>query len=796
MRILPHDDGKSISVAASYLAGFARTRRNPSRLVFSQTDEDCGEPVSVGKELSYTISEGGVNFIVTGCADAVFRSGTEWYLEKVFEKGRITKRTRPASDPSCMALSVLLAHMLCLEKAAEGIHLRISFRAKDGGEGKTFQCYTPAPFLKNMCDALFYRALPFIEIETEKAVRGIPDLCNMPFPYRSIREAQRDFISEAYRAAKKSERLLVCAPTGVGKTVSALYPALRAVGAGIVEKVFYLTAKTVTGKAAADAVRAMTAHVPTLRCVTVLAKERVCPMMNMPKKQGVSRCRFCPLMGEVDRIPYEERRDAALLELLKNSRVMDTQTVCAAAKKHELCPYELSLDISEYAEVVICDYNYVFDPSVRIRRYFKEKTDGKYMFLIDEAHNLPDRAREMYSATLDAAELLKVYKKLGDEYKNNSLLTDGIGAAVKKIKLVADLCRAEEREMPGGISAGYYISSEIPKGLPEALSQFVRAANAAVSEDEALSEILEGAVQSSNEFLRSVSLFDRGFVFYAELYNGRLTVSSRCLDPSPLLDKMMNSAVSSVLFSATLTPADYFADVLGCRNAKVLELDSPYDPENLCLFAVDSVSTRYEDRESYAEDVAEIILSVIEAKEGNYIVYFPSYEYMKTVYKAFSQTGCDARTVIQSRGMSHGERNAFLSEFSKNDGGTLVGFCVLGGAFSEGVDLKGEKLIGTVIVGTGMPKITAQQNILKEYFDSTRENGHEYAYVYPAMIKVLQAAGRVIRSETDRGVAVLVDDRYADPAIYRLFPRSWRHIKYTSDPYSLNAALERFWEKE
>ena len=395
-------------------------------------------------------------------------------------------------------------------------------------------------------------------------------------------------------------------------------------------------------------------------------------------------------MGEVGRVPYEERRDAALLELLKNHRVIDTGLIRDAAKRFELCPYELSLDLSEYAEVVICDYNYVFDPSVRFRRYFAERTDGKYIFLIDEAHNLPDRAREMYSSELDAAGLIRLYRSDDERMGKNRPLTEGITAAVKKIKDVADLCRLEEREMPGGVSSGYYISQEVPKGLPEALTQFTRAANDACRDDPDLTALLEDTVQNCASFLKSLALFDKGFTFYAETHNGKLSVFSRCLDPSPLLDRMMGSAVSSVLFSATLTPMDYFADVLGCRGAVTLELDSPYHKDNLCLFAVDSVSTRYEDRESFADDVAEIILSVIEAKEGNYIVYFPSYEYMKTVYDAFLEAGSDVRCVVQSRGMSHEARNAFLSEFRADNEETLVGFCVLGGAFSEGVDLKVE----------------------------------------------------------------------------------------------------------
>lgn len=787
------EKNNTVNVPSAYLASFARTRRGRTRLLFSQC-EDEREWESFGHPLSQTVEEKGVSFKIMGRADGVFQSGNEFYMVKSFETGRVTGRTSPASHPMAMAETVLSAHMLCLEKGASGVHMYITFYS--GSTTKSFEAYAAAAFLKNMSDVLFERALPFIEIEVEKQTVGQRDLKKLPFPYPNIREAQEEFIKSSFRAFKRGERLLVCAPTGVGKTVSALYPALRAVGEGLCKKVFYLTAKTVTGNAAADAVRIMAQNAPALKCVTVLAKERLCPMADTVKTEKTGKCRLCPLMGEVGRVPYEERRDAALYELLSHNKVIDTRAVCAAAKKHELCPYELSLDVSEYAEVVICDYNYVFNPSVRFKRYFEKSGENEYIFLIDEAHNLPDRAREMYSARLNCAEILKVYSRIKDEANIPPALRAGCVEAVKELKKIYSLCGEEAREMPDGKTAGYYISSQIPPGLTDALVQFSASATSFERECGDDEDFLSLAVESAREFLRSAALFDKGFTFYAELYGGSLSVSLRCLDPAPLLDRMMCSARSAVLFSATLTPMDYFADVLGSPKAEQIELVSPYAPENLCLFAVDSVSTRYSDRESFAEDAAEIIASVIEAREGNYMVYFPSYEYMRTVYKAFCEMGCDAETAVQARGMSHEMRNAFLDKFKSKKSGTLVGFCVLGGAFSEGVDLKGERLIGTVIIGTGLPKITAEQNILRDYFDTTTEKGYEYAYVYPAMIKVQQAVGRVIRGETDKGVAVLVDDRYGDPSLYRLFPRSWRHIKYTSDPFTLATALERFWEEQ
>ena len=794
MNITIDKESSRLYIAAEEVARFARTKKSaPPRIPFCEREGEYSDGADIRRELSFAYTKGNISFTVTGLCDLVWQAGGRWTIEKIKEKAKMTQKTSPASDSQFLAECVLCAHMLACEKGLSGVNIRMTFMKSNSSSMRTFECYMDASFLSKMADALIERAIPFIEIEAARQSSTIPTLATLAFPYKDLREAQRSFIADAYRTIKAGKRLIVSAPTGIGKTVSALYPALRAMGNGDIDKIFYLTAKTVTGNAAADAIQKMSAEAKHLRAVFVMAKERVCPMAGAKKIAGLSRCVFCPLMGEVQKVSYEERRDSALLELLSGRAVIDSSAIVSAAKKHNVCPYELSLDVSEYCEVIICDYNYVFDPNIRFKRYFEGTKRGRYAFLVDEAHNLPDRAREMYSATLTANTFLKLYKTDAPVITKNTALFDSISAVCAKLREVMSLCKSEEHLDFSGESIGYYLSSRMVSGLPESLTQFARAASQASQKDEEAAPLLEDALDTAAQFVRSASLFDKGFSFYAELQGPRLKLEIRCLDPSPMLSQMLLASKSAVLFSATLTPMDYFADVLGCRDAGLLELDSPYDPKNLCLFAYDAVSTRYEDREMSVPDICEIIMAVAEAREGNYIVYFPSYEYMDMVFEEFSDCAPHIRCIKQSRGMSHKERNEFLAEFSE-DGEGLVGFCVLGGAFSEGVDMKGESLIGTIIIGTGLPKITAEQNILADYFEKTRENGKDYAYTYPAMIKVLQAAGRVIRSETDRGVVVLVDDRYGDPNIYRLFPKMWRHIKYTADPYSLATALERFWE--
>jgi len=797
IRIDPQSN--EIYVSADEISFFARTKSESiqRRNVFISTDAE--EISQGGKDLFLAVTSGEIAFTVTGTADLIYRTGENVKLEKFRQVGRITGKTHPSRDPAFLAEGFLCACMLCREEHLPAITLRLTYTVQGREDTSSFECVLAENILSHMSEILLARAAPFIALQAEKQLQGYPSLSEMAFPYREIRDGQRDFINDTYRAVKNGGRLLVCAPTGIGKTISALYPALRALGGGHVDKIFYLTAKTVTGNAAAQACRDMAGQVPQLRAVMIASKDRTCPQSGGSSHYKLWKgrdCRLCPLMGEVCGKSYEERRDAAMLELLQNHPVIDTAMLCDAAKKHSLCPYELSLDISEYCEVTICDYNYLFDPNVRFKRYFQTGT-GNYAVLLDEAHNLPDRAREMYSASLLASNFMRLYKNMDTCFPGQKNLREALADVLRLLQQTAELCRSEEQLDAAGQQTGYYLSSRIPEKFDTTLAKFVQIGGEILrdADDQGAHALLDQTISQCSRFLRSIELFDSTFVFYAESIAGRLQVFIRCLDPSKILKHMMLPVRGAVFFSATLTPMEYFADVLGCPDAPCLELDSPYDADKLGIFGVDTVSTRYSDRENYASEIGEMILSVVEAREGNYIVYFPSYAYMKSVCSAFAEIAPHIQTVVQKQGMGHNERNAFLDAFSKTED-SLVGFCVLGGVFSEGVDLRGEKLIGTIIVGTGLPKITAEQNLLQDYFERTRENGFAYAYTYPAMIKVQQAAGRVIRSETDRGIVVLIDDRYAQPQTYRLFPKAWKHIRFAGDAYSLHAAVAAFWEKQ
>ncbi len=789
-------------VTARTVASFARNKNgDASRLGFVPVLDD-GEETDVCVDVYCAADRQAGTFTcrIEGTADAVFTHGGATVVEKVKKVRRALASVHLLDDPTTVAEAMVNAYLLAESEAVEDVTVRLTFIREKTGERAVYESRFARAVLARIFEALFSRAAPFIEIEGERQTGGRESLGKLRFPYRSIREGQRDFIEEAYRCIRTHRRLLVSAPTGIGKTMSGVYPALKAIGASYADRVFYFTAKTVTGNAALDAIRTLGKQAGDLRCIRLTAKERACPVRRQDR-DVLTNCRLCSHSGFFNGASYEERRDAALLKLLTESRVYDTADIEKTAEEYHLCPYELSLDLSEYCEMIVCDYGYLFDSRVMLRRYFSEEEGRaeRYVFLIDEAHNLPDRAREMYSASLTRAGFEKFAEAAEAALPDDRALKDANDCMRAMFDGIDALCmKNAEMQDDDGTVRGCILEKTAPPFLTDAVSRLRAVCDDYIRKDYENAMPIFGDMRALlREMADAVSWADERFAFYAEAAGGETVCRLMCLDPSAMLDTALERGVSAALFSATLSPMDYYADVCGMSDAVRLELPSPYETDNLCLVTVDSVSTRFSTRKMSAADIAELILTVTESREGNYIVYFPSYAYMAAVCKQYLRLSPGGSTIAQKPGMSLGERERFLRAFARAEvrGESLVAFCVLGGIFSEGIDLQGEKLIGSIIVGLGLPGLSSELNILTEYYDRTRENGREYAYTYPAINKILQAAGRVIRSETDRGVVVLIDDRYADPGIRALFPAHWNRMQYTGDAYSLSSILTRFWEK-
>ena len=596
----------------------------------------------------------------------------------------------------------------------------------------------------------------------------------LPFPFPSYRQGQRSLAVTAYRTIVEEGTAFCQAPTGIGKTISTLFPAVKAMGEGYITKIFYLTAKTITRQVAEEAFCRMREKGLAFKTVTLTAKDKICFL-----DETACNPEQCPYAdGHYDRV------NDVIFELLQTDDHMTRERIERAARENRVCPFELTLDLTLWCDCVIGDYNYLFDPVMYLKRFFAEGR-GEYAFLIDEAHNLVDRAREMYSAGLEKAMFLELKRRVAAE---DGAMAKALGAVNREFITLRKQC-GEER----------YVEQLLPpEELGRALARFTeqcerffkRHADSPDAPD--LLQLYFDALL----YLKILELYDEKFLTAVEVWGSEVRVKLCCLDPSGLLRSALDRGRAAVFFSATLTPLDYFAAVLGGdEESRRIALPSPFERDHLKLLIADRVSTRYKDRENSRIPIAELIARTVQAKDGNYLVYFPSYQYMNDVYETFSARYPDIETALQQSGASEAEREAFLARFDSANERTLVGFGVLGGIYSEGIDLKGDRLIGTLVVGVGLPQIGREQDRIRDYYNRNGGTGYEFAYQYPGMNKVMQAAGRVIRGERDRGVVVLIDDRFNTPSYLRLFPEHWRGCRLVHTPEALEKELRAFWRE-
>ncbi len=759
--------------------------------VHTKLQREAGGYYNAEVTLTNTTLCDGIYFSVSGRADGVIRTPDGVIVDEI-------KCVRPYEfylppKEAHMAQLKCYAYFLAVRDELDTVKGRITYYNVETEKIKYFNYTFSVAQLREYYLSLLTAAVPFARVAAARELDVLPSAASAVFPYTELREGQEMMIRECYGAIKRGQKLFVEAPTGTGKTISSLFPAVRALGEKKADKIFYLTAKASTRREAyAGASKLFSAGVG-LRAIVLNSKDSVC----MCKRRQTSARNLC----NPDDCPYAkgyyDKVNDALVELLMGGNGYPARTVSAVAKKYGICPYELSLDLSEYCDIIICDYNYVFDPSVYLRRYFGD--DGKrekYVFLIDEAHNLADRARDMYSAELRLSEFNSVRALLGE---SEGELDCAFGELVGELFKLRELCSDSIVKDADGFERGFYLSREPIGELCERLDVFRRKCDTWLrrSKEHEAYDAVYALCSGVRKYLCINDYFDKGFLCYVQLDGGDITAKTYCLDPSAVMKVLLRRAVSSVMFSATLTPAEYFCDVLGCAEDGVsVTLPSPFDIENLCVAVADYVSTRYDDRAANTQRYVSIIAAAVSERAGNYMVYFPSYDCLDKVYRAFAQKYPSVETIVQKRNMNLGEKEACLSGFKADTGKRRIGFCVLGGAFSEGVDLPGTRLIGAVIFGTGLPGLSNERNIIRDYFDEDTGTGYDYAYTYPGMNNVLQAAGRVIRTENDRGVVVLVDDRYATPQYTRLFPSHWKGVQYARNARSLAEITRRFWKNK
>ncbi|MBQ9806294.1 MAG: ATP-dependent DNA helicase [Clostridia bacterium] len=732
----------------------------------------------------------GVHFEVSGRADGILATDPPTVDEiKTVSARRFELPPHPMHDAQLRCYAFFLAR----ERDLEQVCVRLTYYCIDTDEIRYFETVYTAEelqvFYENLLSRVLFRAKLLIDRET--VLR--PSVHSAHFPYSSVRDGQDILIRECYRDIRAGKRLFAEAPTGTGKTLSTLYPAMRALGEGHCDKIFYLTAKAAVRREAFRAAEQLFRAGTHLRTIILTAREQIC--VNVAARAdpaGVSaHCNpvDCPCAkGFYDRLPDAIRAALTLHHGFSLSSILEI------AAQYQVCPYEFQLALSELCDTVICDYNYIFDPMVYLRRYLDPEAvrENRYVFLVDEAHNLADRAMSMYSASLDLNDLSAALQQIPETEET-------LFRAIEKLSVpmvgFRRLCEENLYRDEDGREHGYYISRTPLEQFHKSVYEVRSALDAWLRKNRGTET--EGIVQRLYSALKRFEViseqYDDKFLTFIELDGDHRVIRLICLDPSRVLNTRLSCTRASVLFSATLTPSDYFADILGGgKDAVRISLPSPFSAQQFCLAAVASVSTRMENREKSYGRIASLIAAASSGKKGNYIAYFPSYQYMENVLERFRKKYPKVACVVQTRGMNPDEREAFLASF-RDDGHRRIGFCVLGGSFSEGIDLPGGQLIGTVIVGTGLPGISNERNILRDYYETTRERGFDYAYTYPGMNRVMQAAGRVIRREEDRGVIVLIDDRYADPRLTQLFPDHWNHIQYANNSAELAEIVAEFW---
>lgn len=589
-----------------------------------------------------------------------------------------------------------------------------------------------------------------------------------PYPYR---EGQRELVTSVYRTILRKKKLFIQAPTGVGKTMATIFPAVKAVGEGLGDKIFYLTAKTITRTVAEQAFQILKKNGLQYKVATLTAKEKIC---------------FCEKAEcNPDACPYAkghfDRVNDAVYEMITTMEEMSRENIETQAKKHKVCPFEMGLDVSLWVDAIICDYNYVFDPNAHLKRFFSEGKKGEYLFLIDEAHNLVERGREMYSAVLYKEEFLQMKKAV--RYESVKLTRQLAGCNQMLLEMKRECQTYKEYN---SISRFALKLLNVMNGLQKLLEE----------KEQVDEEVLEFYFHVRN-FLNIYEEVDENYVIYTELEEGGdFKLKLFCVNPAVKLQNFLSQGNSTVFFSATLLPIRYYKRLLSVETDDyAVYAHSPFKEANRLLVLGQDVSTKYTRRgyEMY-ERFAIYIKNVMQAKPGNYLVFFPSYRFMEEVRETFERYRTEEMCcMIQEQNMNEQDREAFLQEFEAEREGSLAGFCVMGGIFSEGIDLTEERLIGAMIVGTGLPQVCNEREILKQYFDRHGENGFDYAYLYPGMNKVLQAAGRVIRTEEDKGVIALLDDRFAGRRYLEIFPREWRKLTYCNVK-TIGEKVEQFWK--
>lgn len=736
-----------------------------------RVQKSYGDNYTAEVPLKYTLTYEDLEIMVEGRADGILIEDEKTIIDEIKTTTKDLLLIDENTNPLHWAQAKCYGYIYSMQNELDNIDIQITYYNIDTKSTRILrQSYT----LKELEEFFFWlidEYKSWAQLESDWVNKRNESIKKLKFPFENYRPGQRELAVRVYKSITDSKKCFAQAPTGTGKTISTIFPAIKAMGEDKTSKIFYLTAKTITREVAQNTISLMRKKDLKLKAVTITAKEKICKMDEVNCNPE-----YCPYANG-----YFDRINNSLKDILAKYNDYSKDNIEKISEEYMLCPFELSLDLTNLSDVIICDYNYVFDPRVYLKRFFDTKTTD-YTFLIDEAHNLVDRAREMYSATLNEEKFVKVKKLISKKDKR-------ITRVIKEIQSyfedkLEDLTTLDENDL---------VESEAPLELCEILSSFIKFVDEYLARTNEENEELMDLYFDVYSFLSISDFYDKNYTtIYTKTFNG-MTIKIYCVNPQKVIEEKMKKAKSNIIFSATLIPMDYFMKMYSYDEEDfIINLKSPFDVKNRLLMIGDNVATTYNKRFETSEDIASYIANCVQAKKGNYMVFFPSYKYMDLVFDKMKENYPNINTSIQESNMSEEEKEEFLSMFDEDNKETHVGFCVLGGHFSEGIDLTNDKLIGVIIVGVGMPQIGIERDIIKDHMKDSNK-GFDYAYVYPGMIKVLQAAGRCIRTDDDKGVILLLDNRYSQRRYQSLFPYEWYPNFRVRKSDDVKTLCEKFW---
>ena len=757
--------------------------------------KEHGEEYMAEVPLKYAVETADYDLVIEGRADGIFTEDENTWIDEI--KGMYTG-VEYFEKPIYVhkAQAMCYAYIFANQNELDHIGVQMTYCNLESQERKIFREEFSYQEIEDWFFKLVEKYRKWLDFRYEwrkKKVASIKQL-EFPFPYR---DGQKQLVSDVYRTIARKKNLFIQAPTGVGKTISTIFPAVKAVGEGLGDRIFYLTAKTITATVAKETFGLLRDKGYQAKIIQLTAKEKLCLCEKM--ECNPVNCPYAK--GHFDRI------NDAVFDLLTSTDVFTRDEILNQAETCMVCPFELSLDVSSWSDDIVCDYNYVFDPNVYLKRFFQEGVKGEYIFLVDEAHNLVERSRKMYSAEIYKEDFLLAKKIIHPHSKKIEKRLERCNKLLLQMKRECENYVIYEK-----IGTLYFALYNLMMDVEE----FLQNTSRRQIEFQGREEFLDFYFGIRN-FLNIYDLLDEHYVIYSEIAaDGRFMLKLFCVDPSKNLQKCLDKGNATIFFSATLLPIHYYKKLLSTlEDNYAIYAKSTFSTEQRLLAFGRDVSTKYTRRTAEEYDrIAQYIKRTVRCKQGNYMVFFPSYKMMNEVYDRYCQMErvISAQendeenhilfenpsdvvfSLVQKNNMRELEREAFLEEFEKEENRTLVAFCVMGGIFGEGIDLKNDKLIGAIVVGTGLPQIGTEREILKNYYDENSGNGFDYAFRYPGINKVLQAAGRVIRTTEDRGIILLLDERFLQRDYDALYPREWEKRSIcTLD--TIEAEVKAFWEQ-